>query len=850
LVMADFVFHPRFKDLIAEELAELPAQFRPKSIKVVMNKLTTDDGKSAFGLFHPETGELHISLAALFDSGKITRVPGHRSAFVFEIDEAITGSFQSKTWVRDLDWTPVEEVLRHELGHAVRTNQERQAASRFSQKIFNQLQGQNPAIKTLDDLEVFAGTLIPEGFDRTPFATNVAALLAHRAGMMEDVANTNLVFEAKELLEFGLESGEFPVWARAAYAGILREEAEAHHELYAEIYRRVIGRGTRGLDEVAEALDLPGDREARDRILKFLNQYEDLELPRDWDMGSVEFNRWLTDVLSPAATRIIPLERTSNRALWSAKRYSIPDIRRRVLHTAPEEGGGGITINLVTGEEPKKGFSVAKKSNERIFKNVTDDNFDEIVENYVKEFKVQLAKPEWELGLWVDSKGALYVDTVKVFDDELDAAVFGFREGQRAMYRLDGGIDIKLTDEFESIEDFIAGWLIRNDLDELPYGDLLSRIEKIGGVVRRTGTGADKIIEEFFEIGGRFRVMSMKWMKKVDQKKILDSLSGATRRYTKSITPAKGKANFIEIMERGLDLFEGRPDLRDDMATFYLRWRNHFIDAAAETRGRSVEIPVERIAAAAASMSPSLDAGVNLVTVLNMTDVLSRNLVMTPRLVRETRAGILRSAVQARKRAAQAEDGPAKVLSDLAAAVELEAYAETFKVGRRINLMDSRSRMRAVAGVMFIEGRTPIHVSRQWLFYERAVSVLLGETEPFQVLTDTKVRPFFNNIIDPFDARKLREVTVDFVMTDGFFRVKGFRDVNSTIPTVGSGIQAGLRPVISDTIRVLMDEGWGDRFGITTDLELQAIIWGLIRYGRRNSWWPDLKEIGLRKLPS
>ena len=210
----------------------------------------------------------------------------------------------------------------------------------------------------------------------------------------------------------------------------------------------------------------------------------------------------------------------------------------------------------------------------------------------------------------------------------------------------------------------------------------------------------------------------------------------------------------------------------------------------------------------------------------------------------------MRSAVAARKRAAKAADGPAKVLSDLAAAVELEAYAETFKVGQRINLMDPRSRMRAVAGVMFIEDRIPIHVSRQWLFYERAVSVLLGETEPFQVLTDTKVRPFFNNIIDPTDARKLREVTVDFVMTDGFFNVKGFRDVNSTIPSVGAGIQAGLRPVISDTIRVLMDEGWGDRFGITTDLELQAIIWGLIRYGRRNSWWPDLTEIGLRKLPS
>ncbi len=342
--------------------------------------------------------------------------------------------------------------------------------------------------------------------------------------------------------------------------------------------------------------------------------------------------------------------------------------------------------------------------------------------------------------------------------------------------------------------------------------------------------------------------MSLKWMKEVDRKKILDSLSGTKARYTKSITPAQGKANLIEVMGRGLDLFEGQPDLREEMATFYLRWRNHFIDAAAETRGRSVEIPVHRIAAAASAMSPSLLGEVNLVTVLNMTDVISRDLVMTPSLVRRTRDGILRSAAAARKRAAKAEDGPAKVLSDLAAAKELDAYAETFKVGQRINAMDPRSRMRAIAGVMFEEGRTPIHVSRQWLFYERAVAVLLGEIEPHQALTDTKVRPFFNNIIDPTDSRKLREVTIDFVMTDGFFNVKGFRDVNSTIPSVGAGIQAGLRPVISDTLRVLMDEGWGDRFGVTTDLEFQAIIWGLIRYGKRNSWWPDQEIIQLKKL--
>ncbi len=845
LVMADFVNHPRFQELIAEEVANVPAQFRPKTIKVVMNKLSTDDGKAAFGLFHPETGELHISLAALLDNANISRVPGNRAAFYLDIDEPIDGAFTASGWVRDLDWTPVEEVFRHELGHAVRTGQERQAASRFAQKVFNQLQGREPAIKTLDDLEVFAGTLIPDGFDTTPFPTNVAALLAHRAGIMEDVANTNLVFDAKDLLESGLESGELPAWARAAYAGILREEVEAHHELYAEIWRRVINKGGfSGLDEVAEALGLPqGTKalrlESRERIFRFLNSYQDLELPREWDMGSVEFNRWLTDVLSPAATRIIPLERTANRRLWSAQRYSVPDIRVRVLRTAPEEGGGGITINLVTGNEPDTGFSVAKKSNERIFRNVTeDDEFDEIVNNYIQEFKHELEKPQWELGLWLDDDGTLYVDTVKVFDDEVDAAVFGFREGQRSMYHLEVGKTVNLLDDFADVDAYLVGRKIALD-----YEHHIAKTRKIGGVSRTTGTGEAKISEEFFEEGGTFRVMSMEWMTPKDRERVLSALSD---RYTIPMTVEKGKANLIDVLERGLELFDEQPDLQEEFIGFYRRWFDTFMDASAVTVGRHVEIPVHRLAAAAAGMSASVDATVNLVTVVNMADIISRDLRMTSKILRETRGRILRSRDAAIKRLARAVElgNETKAAKETAYILDLEGLADSYKLGQKINLMDPRRRMRAIAGAIISEGRAPIRVPRQWEFYERSVAVLLGEMEPYQMLTDTKFRPFYNNIIDPGDIRNTREVTVDFIMMNAFFLSKGMDDLQTGTPVV-QGIQAGLRPVISDTIRLLMDEGWGDRFGITTDLELQSLLWNLFRYGSRNEWW-ELETVRIR----
>jgi len=592
--------------------------------------------------------------------------------------------------------------------------------------------------------------------------------------------------------------------------------------------------------------------EAVQRLFKFMTKEAQIDIPANWELDNAVFVRWLTDVLSPAADRIVPLERNLNRRLWSANRYSVSDIRTRVLHTAPEEGGGGITINLVTGNEPKRGYSVAKKANERVFENVTtDEAFDEIVENYAKEFKSQLAQPEWELGLWLDSDGTLYVDTVKVFDDELDAAAFGFRERQRAMYHLDAkgpgdGLEINLLDEFADIDAYVVGRGI-----ELPYEELLARTRKIGGVSRQVGTGAEKVIEEVFEEGGSFAVMSLDWMTPKDQKRMLDAL---TNRYTVSLTPEQGKANLIEVMERGLELFEDQPDLRDEMAEFYVRWRDIFIDASAETRGRPVEIRVDQIAAAASAMSPSLDASVNLATVLNMADILSRDLRMTPNMVRETKAGILKSAygppkaksAEGRRLAALRRGDLDAAAKEAAYIADLEAMAATYRVGESVNLMDSRRRVRAIAGTLIAEGRTPLHVARQWLFYERSAAALLGEAEPWEILTDTKIRPFYNNIIDPADIRRTREVTIDFIMADGFFNVIGMGKVNHVTPTT-TQIQAGLRPIISDTLRVLMDEGWGEQFGITTDLELQAVIWGLIRYGRRNGWWPEIETIALKK---
>ena len=850
LGLTDFVHSAVFREILDEELQSIPLEFKPRIIKPTLERLTTSDGKPAFGFFDESTGTLRISLLSMFNNGHLTLEPGRSSAWRYRVDgnlRELQGAsmeevirWKNRYVIESLTDDEFINVVRHELGHAVGVGTERQFLNRAAVEVFDQFRGQAPGMG-MDQLENLADSLVtrsvlsgsvPEGFDPDGYPSKIAALIALRVGILEDVANTNLAVMAREIMDGGLRSKNAPPWWQAVYAGVLREEPEAHHELFAELWRQVIEEGgsDRAVATVAQRFDINQQMLAD----YFLRRNITIELPAKWDLASPEFIEWLTTTLRPGADRIIPLDRNANRRLWRAERYSIPDIRKKVLHTPFEEGGGGITINLVTGEEPTEGFSVAKKANERIVENVTDENFDEVFRQYVKDHKKDLQQPEWELGMWVDEDGVLYLDTVKVFDDEVNAAVFGFREQQRAMYDLNIKDGRNLLDDHDDIYGYLKARKI-----EMPYNELLARVEKIGGVSRRTGEGA-KILEDVFEKGGSFKVMSLEWMTPAHQEKVLKTLAD---RYTVAITVEEGKKNLEDMLKRGVKLFKEQPELEEKFRDFYFFWRKTFIDAAAETAQRPVPITVEKIAAAAASMSASLDADVNLVTVVNIVDVLSRDLVVTPAHARETRILIQRSIEDTLKRAAKA--APAKAIKELAYAAELGALLRRARAGGRLNALEPRLRMRMVAGVISSEGRQKVQVPRAWGFYEKSVAVLLGEIPPGQALTDTKFRPFYNNILDPEDLFNTREVTIDFVMANVFFMVVGMNDLNHITPVV-NGISAGLRPIISDTLRELFDEGWGERLGLTSVSQMQSLIWNLFRYGQDNEWFPDLPRIELR----
>jgi hypothetical protein len=132
--------------------------------------------------------------------------------------------------------------------------------------------------------------------------------------------------------------------------------------------------------------------------------------------------------------------------------------------------------------------------------------------------------------------------------------------------------------------------------------------------------------------------------------------------------------------------------------------------------------------------------------------------------------------------------------------------------------------------------------------FQIALQSMQGRLSIEQVLGDSKVRSFYNNIIDPENIAGIGDVTVDFHMTDmalDGIGAAGKGKYKGDEPRI-LGVGAGLRPIIGDTVRELFDEGWGARVGAATPAELQEILWGMWRDGKEWGLWGDLRRINKR----
>lgn len=89
---------------------------------------------------------------------------------------------------------------------------------------------------------------------------------------------------------------------------------------------------------------------------------------------------------------------------------------------------------------------------------------------------------------------------------------------------------------------------------------------------------------------------------------------------------------------------------------------------------------------------------------------------------------------------------------------------------------------------------------KNYAFYGNAISVLRGEQTASEVLGDIKTRSFHNNILDPLDDLGHGDVTVDFHMIDAAFMARGFIDHTLVSSPAFEGVGVGVRPLVADGV--------------------------------------------------
>lgn len=870
-------------DIVEEELSRVPAEFRPSKILMHLNTVETNDGKIAFGYFDTATGELHVSFAEAFDFEQV-RMPDGTWALRVPSD----GPFKYADVADNMDWERYREVLRHEISHSVREAVVQQRRAAITQQVLDEIVGEFPQTTARRDLNEIAKGLLPADVDLARFDDEFAALVATRVDLMEDVVNTDQWVYAMQMLE---DAGDnIPGWAKRAYAGIARGDEDALDEFFAELWVRVAaaGGGQKGRRVVERQL---GTRRPISRLLNMPVP----EFPPTWNVGTVDFQIWLTDVL-PDATRIVPKPRSNARVLW--RRINI-DLRK-----VADDAAEGFTVDL-DGITPTSGNSVALRQFETVIEPGTVDEVgleEELNLFFRKHRKLIEDHPELRYGGWMDDEGRLYLDIVRIFDEEMDAANFGFVEHQRAMYSFDKGRTIGLMDDEP---DFVS-WVARHYPDD-PLEEYLAKERRVGAVRTRRTVNKQPVLESITDEAGEYKPVGLDAFDEAAQDKILGSLDeyyfeptadeiadlkelntqqlrekarklgiDGYSKMTKDtlvtevafesvkpeVTRDAIKRRLIHVLETFEKLNKTSPpehlinystgqefkDLRGKYR-FYTHWRDELVDVSKETG-----IPAPWIIAGGARMSAGLDADANLWIARFMAQSIAENSGLGHKLTAA-------ESLEVRKWMGRSlDEGQAKrYLKDFKKPERADGFvtmSKTVKAGRYLNDYDPVTATYIVHVLTIInsQGLGPTgkgySMATQYGFpqFQLALQGMQGRLTIEEVLGDSKVRSFHNNIIDPENIAGVGDVTTDFHMTDmGIGGIgKPRAKYKGEEPKI-QGVGAGLRAVIGDIVRELFDEGWGERLGANTPNELQEILWGMWRDGKNWDLWGDLRLIVKRK---
>jgi hypothetical protein len=289
-----------------------------------------------------------------------------------------------------------------------------------------------------------------------------------------------------------------------------------------------------------------------------------------------------------------------------------------------------------------------------------------------------------------------------------------------------------------------------------------------------------------------------------------------------------------------------RNDLR-----FYEQWRDSYMLVAKETG-----VSVGRVVANASHISAGMVAEVNKEAGGWMARLVGDNHKFTAKEIRLVRANYkvnIDRRIEKLKEAKSARDISVNTRELAALRAGLEQLNASSGSLRLLDLNSDVAGAYALQALSF-EVNTPVILNNgnQAKFsltgkygmpqVVRGYAVLSGSVTVNDSLGNSKIRSFYNNILDPKDVYGNGDVTVDFHMADMALFVLGMSDTDHSLPAV-LGVGAGLRPLVGDTIRAIYrDTDWAERLGAESPAELQEILWEVWRVGKKeeNKWWGDL----------
>jgi hypothetical protein len=334
--------------------------------------------------------------------------------------------------------------------------------------------------------------------------------------------------------------------------------------------------------------------------------------------------------------------------------------------------------------------------------------------------------------------------------------------------------------------------------------------------------------------------------------------------------------NLTRVLDSAFDRYRGPEGAHYwEHDQFYLRWHNDLLTTA---RGNGQEF--SDVVAAAAVISPGLDADLNLSYAHELSNLVKENPALPAQdqyrrslpTKLEADARLIRFPLYTEDHQ-DVIDGLAKVDDPrppetskvrLAIAEQLESDAARIRSGEATHLLDLNGESAArVASLIRTERQGAGYVAgKGWTNYASAINVLRGfdvidgqstgehSVTADLVLNGIKTRSFYNNIVDPTNEWGRNDVTVDFhtINFAGFVLGADKSTKVQGTPRMG-GVGFGVRTRVADAIHrasASSEERYGQHL---TPSRVQEILWAEWRRGQSGSVWSSFSgesfELGL-----